>query len=111
MIVFQVALLYKLNDNYYIYEENTIDNIIYYKGLDSYTLTDNRETIKLNEYYLRCNKETKECFDKEGSDTPVSYIRYSENLDINSIKDKIKRYEHVFKYESDHYIWISTEGI
>ena len=99
------------NDNYYIYEENTIDNIIYYKGLDSYTLTDNRETIKLNEYYLRCNKETKECFDKEGSDTPVSYIRYSENLDINSIKDKIKRYEHVFKYESDHYIWISTEGI
>ena len=50
-------------------------------------------------------------FDKEGSDTPVSYIRYSENLDINSIKDKIKRYEHVFKYESDHYIWISTEGI
>ena len=99
------------NDTYYIYEENTIDNIIYYKGLDSYTLTDNRETIKLNEYYLRCNKETKECFDKEGSDTPVSYIKYSENLDINSIKDKIKRYEHVFKYESDHYIWISTEGI
>ena len=24
---------------------------------------------------------------------------------------EIKRYEHVFKYESDHYIWISTEGI
>ena len=99
------------NDNYYIYEENSIDNIIYFKGLQSYTVTDNRETIKLIEYYLRCNTETKECFDKEGSDTPVSYIRYSENLDINSIKDKIKQYEHVFKYESDHYIWSSTQGI
>lgn len=100
-----------INDNYYIYEEPTNNNIVYFKGLESYTVTDSRETIKLIEYYLRCDKETKLCYDKEGSDNPVSYIKYSDNLDVSSIKNHLKYYEHVFTYNKDHYIWKSTQSI
>lgn len=99
------------NDNYYIYEDAKENNVVYYKELESYTVTDSRETIKLIEYYLRCDKQTKQCFDKEGSDIPVSYIKYSENLDITSIKNYLKYYEHVFEYNKDHYIWKSTQSI
>ena len=38
-------------------------------------------------------------------------IKYSENLNINEYKDKLKRYEHKFSYEDGHYKFVSTREI
>lgn len=107
----------KIKDEYdylYIYESNNEldDNIIYYKGLDSYTVENGNESIKIIEYFLKCNKTTKVCYDNEGTNEIVNNnIKYSENLNINEYKDKLKRYEHKFSYEDGHYKFVSTREI
>lgn len=107
----------KIKDGYdylYIYESNNEldDNIIYYKGLDSYTVENGNESIKIIEYFLKCNKTTKVCYDNEGTNEAVNNnIKYSENLNINEYKDKLKRYEHKFSYIDGHYKFVSTKEI
>lgn len=102
------------NYNYlYIYETNNKvdENIIYYKGLNSYTVENGNESIKIIEYFLKCNKTTKICYDDENSNPVVSSIKYSENLNINEYKDKIRKYEHKFSYKDGHYEYISTRQV
>ena len=107
----------KIKDEYdylYIYESNNKldDNIIYYKGLDSYTVENGNESIKIIEYFLKCNKTTKVCYDNEGTNEVVNNnIKYSEDLNINDYKDKLKRYEHKFSYEDGHYKYVSTRQV
>ena len=52
------------------------------------------------------------CYDNEGTNEIVNNnIKYSENLNINEYKDKLKRYEHKFSYEDGHYKFVSTREI
>lgn len=99
-------------DYLYLYEDNNTlqDNIVYYKDMDSYTLENDNETLIIYEYFLKCNTLTKECFDTDGNnEIKNNYITYSENLDINNYKDKLKYYEHTFTYKDNHYVYVSTK--
>ena len=105
----------KVKDEYkyvYIYETNNeIDNdIIYYKGLESYTVENGNESIKIIEYFLKCNKTTRVCYNDE-SNNQVSNITYSENLNIKDNMDKVKKYEHKFSYINNHYEYVSTRVV
>lgn len=109
----------KIRDSYdyiYVYEsENTYnDNIVYYKGLDSYTVENGNESIKLIEYFLWCDKATTLCYDNVRigtNDVTESSIRYSENLNVKENIDKIKKYEHKFSYKNDHYEYVSSRQL
>lgn len=107
----------KIKDDYnyiYIYEANNSydSNIVYFKGLESYTVENGNESIKIIEYFLKCNKTTKICYDNEGQSESINNnITYSENLNIKDYKDKLKKYEHKFCYEDGHYRYESTKQI
>lgn len=104
----------KIKDDYeylYIYEtDNKVDdNIIYYKGLESYTVENSNESIKLIEYFLKCNKTTKICYNTEGQNEVVNNkVKYSEGMDISTYINDLQKYEHKFVYENDHYRYEST---
>ena len=101
-----------VNDYYYVYEiPQEESESVYYKIYDSYTVTDNKQTIKIYEYYLRCNKNTTTCYDTEKDDVVNNYIKYQENINILDYKEHLKKYEHVFEYDQNHYYWKSTQGI
>lgn len=101
-----------INDYYYVYEVPKEESeYVYYKIYDSYTLTDNKQIIKIYEYYLRCNKNTSICYNTEKDDDMNNYIKYQENINVLDYKDHLKKFEHVFEYDKNHYYWKSTQGI
>lgn len=104
---------YVSEDNVYIYKRNDIkDNeYIYYRGLMSYTVMDNNDTIKITEYYLNCNKNTKECFNGDSNNKVKSGITYSETLDPSKKTGNLVKYTHTFKKEDGHYKWVNVEPL
>lgn len=102
-----------INDYVYIYKLNDKinNNYITYRGMLSYTLTDNNDTIIITEYYLGCDKETRKCYDTFGIQNTPNSITYNENLDASTMTPKLKKYEHTFKKIDGNYKWVSVEGV
>ena len=100
------------NDYYYIYKKNSdIDNnYVIFNNKLSYTITDNNKTIKIYDYYLKCDITTKLCYNDERSTISNSYFKYKDNLNVLEGKNNLKQYEHTFKYENGNYYWVSSEG-
>ncbi len=103
----------KLLDNtYYVYEtEPKETDFVYYKMYKSFTVLNNNKTIKIYDYYLRCNKTSGICYDTEKDEDVNKDITYKENLNILDYKNSLKQFEHLFEYEDDHYYWKSTQGV
>lgn len=102
-----------INDYVYIYKLNDKINNDYitYRGMLSYTLTDNNNTIIITEYYLGCDKVTRKCYDVSGTNESQNLISYNENLDASTMTPKLKKYEHTFKKIDGNYKWVSVEGV
>lgn len=96
----------------FIYKRNEpIDsNYVSYRGLISYTLLDNANKIQLTEYYLICDKVSKVCYDST-TEEKNTYITYSEDLNVSTMIDKLKKYVHTFEKIDEKYKWISVEGL
>lgn len=96
----------------FIYKRNEpIDsNYVSYRGLISYTLLDNANKIQLTEYYLICDKISKICYDSNNEEKNT-YITYSEDLNVSTMIDKLKKYVHTFEKIGEKYKWISVEGL
>lgn len=104
------SLRYEENEEYlYIYKSNNEvpSNIKVYKGLYSYTLEDSNNVLKIKEYYLICNTESKECFNNE-SMSSKSNITYREDLDVIEVMDRLTKFEHEFKYIDGNFKYTST---
>ncbi len=99
--------LYK--DNYlYIYNKENVANYVIYKNKVSYTVTDNGNTIKIYDYFLKCDKVTKMCYNDDAMTMVNGYITYQENMVVNE-SSNVQMYEHTYKLENDHYYWLKTE--
>ncbi len=106
--------MYETGLYYYFYEiDNENPNTsVYYKLYDSFTVTDSNTTIKIYDYFLKCDKNTTLCYDTEKTtESSNNYVRYLDNLNIAEHKDRLKKFEHIFKYEDGHYHWVSSQGI
>lgn len=104
------SLRYEENGEYlYIYKnKNEVpSNIKVYKGLYSYTLEDSNNVLKIKEYYLICNTESKECFNNESMSSKSS-ITYREDLDVIEVMDRLTKFEHEFKYIDGNFKYTST---
>lgn len=95
-------------DYIYLYEStNYLDDVIYFKGFESYTIENSRDLVII-EYFLKCDKLNKLCYDGDVA-TSINSIKYTDNMNIDSIKDRLKRYEHRFIYEDGHYTYLSSK--
>ena len=101
-----------INDYYYIYDNNNIveKNYIEFKDITRYALTENNTVIKIYDYYLKCDLETKQCFNDEDRADLNASIVYSDNFDINNYLNYLVTYEHSFKYneETDSFYYYSS---
>ena len=92
-----------------------VSNNAYYHGMLSYTMMDNNNTIKITEYYLGCDKETKYCYNNQSYDKNMlkknNYVLYDDMLDVSTITEKLKKYVHTFKKVDEHYKWFSVEPV
>lgn len=98
------------NYNYlYIYKSNNEipSNIKVYKGLYNYTLEDSNKVLKIKEYYLICNSNTRECYNDEAM-TKKSSVSYQDSIDVKEVMDKLVKFEHEFKYIDGSFKYTST---
>lgn len=102
-----------INNYIYVYESNNDlkDNYIVYKQYDSYTITDDGNTIQIYEYYLKCDKTTFICYDDDNTSYINNKVKYSDNLNINDYKDNLRKYVHTYRLKNDNYYWESIETI
>lgn len=100
-------------ENIYIYEENSEEEEKYYvlKEFDSYGTQDNGKTLVIYDYFIKCNKETKDCFNDDRMAMPNHYLKYENNVLSNLDKSMRAKYEHTYKWDNDHYYWVSSELI
>lgn len=98
---------------FYIYQTNDNINNIYeiFKKMDRYLVTDNNKTIKIYDYYLKCNKETAICYNDERNSYINNNIKYSINLNLDDYVNYLTLYEHTFKYENGNYYWVSSNAV
>ena len=101
------------NENVYIYEENIDADEKYYvlKEFDSYGTKDNGQTLIIYDYFIKCNKETKDCFNDDRMAMPNHNLKYEDGSLSNSSKNNRAKYEHIYKWDNDHYYWVSSELI
>lgn len=102
-----------IGDYLYVYETKNPkeEEYVIYKDLISYTVADNGNTIKIIDTYLKCSKKTNLCYNDEKDNEKNNFVRYSSNLNIADYKDKLKQYEHTFKYEDNNYYWASSQAV
>jgi len=107
--------LKKVGNYFYIYEVESSfsDNYVYFRYLDSYTVTDSNKTVKLYDYFLVCDSKTLECFTNEANknNKMKSNITYSANLNLKDYEMSLDRFEHTFIYKDGHYYWKSSEKV
>lgn len=100
------------NEYYYIYgtNENINNNYIEYKEIIRYALTENNTVIKIYDYYLKCDLETKQCYNDENRKDLNTAIVYSSNFNIDNYINNLVTYEHSFKYdkETDSFYYYSS---
>lgn len=103
------------NDYVYILnnKNQTKNDYIILKDRLSYTVADNNKTIKIYDYYLKCNVSSGLCYNDEKLNKLNTNIKYQENIDINLYKDYFKEYEHIFKYdnETQTFYWESSNEV
>lgn len=99
-----------LNNYYYILKDNNNEenNYAIYKARTSYTVQDNKQTIKIYDYYLKCDKKSNLCYNDEILKSSNNVIRYSNNLNVDNYKKDLVTYEHIYKYRGDHFYWESS---
>lgn len=106
------AILSNSGDYYYVYETNEINNNSYkvFKKMDRYLVTDNNATIKIYDYYLKCNIETNICYNDERNRYINNNVKYTEDLNLDNYINYLTTYEHTFKYDNGNYYWVSSNA-
>ena len=105
---YQTKALY-YNNYLYVYNivPNQVSNYKIYRGLVRYSI-DKEGTILIYDYYLKCDKTTKICYNDERLKDKSSII-YSDNLNINDYSNDLKLYEHQFRIVDGSYYWDSSK--
>ncbi len=85
------------NNDYVIFNDKTI-----------YTVMANKNII-ITDYYLKCNKLTKVCYNDEKESEINNYYKYSDDLESSLNKDNLRKYNHTFIYKDGKYYWEKTE--
>lgn len=101
-----------IDDYYYIYDNNNnlTNNYVEYKKITRYALTENNTIIKIYDYYLKCDLETKLCYNDEDRADLNNSIIYSDNFNIDNYINNLVTYEHSFKYDknTDNFYYYSS---
>ena len=100
---------YFRNNNLYVFSDKSglTSNYQIYKGIVSYSVDDDK-TVKIVDYYLKCDKITKTCYNDEKLREVNNKVTYSSNLNINNYISNLKQYVHVFKLSNNNYYWESS---
>lgn len=102
------------NKEYYFVYNNSLEtseNNIVFRDIIQYEVTDNKETIEIYDYYLKCDLNTLDCYNDERKSNLNSTVKYSEDLDITNYISSLTKYKHTFKYENGYYYWYSSETV
>ena len=78
--------------------------------MDRYLVTDNNATIKIYDYYLKCNIETNICYNDERNRYINNNVKYTEDLNLDNYTNYLTTYEHTFKYDNGNYYWVSSNA-
>lgn len=100
------------SNNYYIYDNNTQveDKYYVYRERESFEVRDNKETIIIYDYYVKCDLETNECFNDDRMAMP-NKIKLENGKIKTKDKEKLVKYKHVFKLQNHKFYWVSSEII
>ncbi len=99
----------KEKENIYIYEKDNNANEQYYiyNDITSYELNRNKDLI-IYDYYIKCDKNTKICYNDEKLTMKNNKVSYE--INILSNKDNIVKYKHTFKINDEgNYYWYSSD--
>lgn len=98
---------------YFVYEtdDNSLNDDVVYRKMLRYSVGDNNNVIKIYDYYLRCDVNTKICYNDEKKTNKNNNILYSNNLNIDNYSNVLKTYEHTFVYSNGNYYWKSSQMI
>ena len=100
---------YFRNNYLYVFtdQSNMTNNYEIYKGKISYSVDDDK-TIKIVDYYLKCDKLTNVCYNDEKQKNVNDKVTYSSNLKITDYINDLQQYQHVFKLNNTDYYWESS---
>ena len=100
------------DDSFYIYEiDDNFDSLYYvYQEKDSYAIKDNKETLIIYVYFVKCDIETGKCYNDDKMTSLNNNLTYSEGI-LNGPREKYAKYKHTYKLASDHFYWYSSEII
>ena len=94
----------------YNYEPELTDDSVVFRKYNKYTIS-NDKTIKIYDYYLKCDKSTNICYNDDRETIVNNLVTYSDSFNIENYLDKLQQYEHTFKFANDSYYWDSTKMI
>ena len=100
------------NETLYVYKvfDGNPSEFVVYRKINKYTIGDD-QTIKINDYYLVCNKIDGICYNDDKKTNVNSNITYSNGIVFDNYKDNMKQYEHTFKYNNGNYYWLSSKAL
>ncbi len=96
----------------YFYEENVTENEYFMqRTMDSYATRDNGNTLIIYDYFIKCQSDSGSCYNDDRMAMPNRYVKFSNNKLSSTKVDNQAKYMHTFKWEDDHYYWVSSEII
>lgn len=112
-ITANLKAFYIEDDSYIIYEQNSNldrDEFVVKKAYDKYILTDDNNTIKIYDYYIKCNVNTSDCYNDEKKTMGNRSIKNIDGvINFENNLSNAQGYVHTFKFEDGYYYWYSSE--
>ena len=76
-----------------------------------YAVTDNNKTIKIYDYYLKCDVNTQNCYNDDKLSKLNNKVKYNSSININQYISDLVTYEHTFIYEDGNFHWKNSQVI
>ena len=113
---YNINTFFKLDANkmyYYVYTNNESkdNNEVVFKEMLRYAVTDNNQTVKIYDYYLKCDINSLNCYNDDKLSKLNNKIKYNSSINIDSYKNSLITYEHTFIYEDGNFHWKSSQVI
>lgn len=113
---YDINTFFKLDSNktyYYVYTNNISEenSDVVFKEMLRYAVTDNNKTIKIYDYYLKCDVNNQNCYNDDKLSKLNNKVKYNSSININQYINDLVTYEHTFIYEDGYFHWKSSQVI
>ena len=113
---YDINTFFKFDSNktyYYVYTNNISEenSDVVFKEMLRYAVTDNNKTIKIYDYYLKCDVNTQNCYNDDKLSKLNNKVKYNSSININQYISDLVTYEHTFIYEDGNFHWKSSQVI